>query len=174
MPHTRLVTLDDAPALAELLQANRSFLAPTDPARDDNYFTLEGQLKVIASALKAHEAGRLAPYVVLNDAGAVIGRITLNEIVRGPLQSANVGYWIDSAHNGRGLASAAVREMISLAFDELKLHRLEAGTLLDNRGSQRVLERNGFERFGIAPKLLKINGSWQDHVLFQRLTPHEV
>jgi [ribosomal protein S5]-alanine N-acetyltransferase len=174
MPHIRLLTLDDAPILTELLQVNRSFLAPTDPVRDDSYFTLEGQLKVVAAALKAHERGRLAPYVVLNEAGAVIGRITLNEIVRGPLQSASVGYWIDSAHNGRGLASAAVREIVSVAFDELRLHRLEAGTLLDNLGSQRVLERNAFERFGIAPKLLKINGSWQDHVLFQRLTPHQV
>jgi ribosomal-protein-alanine N-acetyltransferase len=174
MPHIRLVTLDDAPVLTELLQANRSFLAPTDPARDDSYFTIDGQRAVISSALGAHEAGRLAPYVVLNDAGAVIGRITLNDIVRGPLQSAVLGYWVDSGHNGRGLASAAVGEMITLAFDELRLHRLEAGTLLDNFGSQRVLERNRFERFGVAPKLLKINGSWQDHVLFQRLTPHDV
>lgn len=174
MPHIRLLTRDDEAVLTELLQANREFIAPYDPVRDDSYFTIEGQRAVISTALENHEAGRLAPYVVLDDAGLVIGRITLNDIVRGPLQSASLGYWVDAAHNGRGLASAAVREMLALAFDELKLHRLEAGTLLDNVRSQRVLEHNGFERYGVAPKLLKIAGRWQDHVLYQLLTPHEL
>jgi ribosomal-protein-alanine N-acetyltransferase len=174
MPHIRLLTPEDAPVLTELLQTNRDFIAPFDPVRSDSYFTVEGQQAIIATALENHAAGRQGPYVVLNDDGAVIGRITLNDIVRGALQSATIGYWIDAAHNGRGLASAAVAEMISFAFDELKLHRLEAGTLLDNVRSQRVLECNGFERFGIAPKLLKIQGRWQDHVLYQLLTPHEV
>ncbi|MCW2751088.1 MAG: GCN5-related N-acetyltransferase [Aeromicrobium sp.] len=174
MPHIRLVTPDDVPVLTELLNTNRDFLAPFDPVREGSYFTVEGQAEVIALALENHEAGRLAPYVVLNDDGAVIGRITLNDIVRGALQSAAIGYWVDVAHNGRGLASAAVSEMIAVAFDELKLHRLEAGTLLDNVRSQRVLERNGFERYGVAAKLLKIQGRWQDHVMFQLLSPHEV
>jgi ribosomal-protein-alanine N-acetyltransferase len=174
MPHIRLVTLDDIPVLTELLLANREFIAPFDPARDDSYFTIDGQRAVITAALENHGAGRLAPYVVLDDAGLAIGRITLNDIVRGPLQSAVLGYWVDAAHNGRGHASTAVREMLTVAFDELRLHRIEAGTLLDNVRSQRVLERNGFERFGVAPKLLKIAGRWQDHVLYQLLSPHEV
>jgi ribosomal-protein-alanine N-acetyltransferase len=174
MPRIRLVTLDDVPALTELLQTNREFLAPTDPARDDSYFTIDGQQAVIALALESHEAGRLAPYVVLDDDGAVIGRIALNEIVRGPLQSCSLGYFVAENRNGRGLASAAVRDIVHLAFDDLNLHRIQAGTLLDNHGSQRVLERNGFERYGVAPKLLKIAGRWRDHMMFQLLTPHEV
>jgi ribosomal-protein-alanine N-acetyltransferase len=59
--------------------------------------------------------------------------------------------------------------MVSLAFDELGLHRVEAGTLLHNVRSQRVLERNGFVRFGVAPSYLRIAGQWRDHALFQRL-----
>jgi ribosomal-protein-alanine N-acetyltransferase len=51
----------------------------------------------------------------------------------------------------------------------LRLHRAEAGTLVHNIGSQRVLERNGFARYGLAPKYLRIAGRWQDHVLFQRI-----
>ena len=46
---------------------------------------------------------------------------------------------------------------------------VEAGTLVDNHASQRVLEKNGFERFGLARKLLKINGEWRDHILFERI-----
>ena len=59
--------------------------------------------------------------------------------------------------------------MVGVAFGELALHRLEAGTLLDNIGSQRVLEKNGFERIGIARRYLFIGGDWRDHVLFQRV-----
>jgi ribosomal-protein-alanine N-acetyltransferase len=59
--------------------------------------------------------------------------------------------------------------VIDQAFGELGLHRLEAGTLPDNFGSQRVLEKNGFERFGLAHRFLLIAGEWRDHVLFERV-----
>ena len=59
-----------------------------------------------------------------------------------------------------------------VAFAELGLHRIEAGTLLHNVASQRVLERNGFVRFGLAPAYLKIAGSWKDHAMYQVLNPN--
>jgi [ribosomal protein S5]-alanine N-acetyltransferase len=71
-------------------------------------------------------------------------------------------------NSGRGLATAAVRGIIRVAFDELRLHRIQAGTLLHNVRSQRVLERNGFHRFGVSPAYLNIAGRWQDHALYQR------
>jgi ribosomal-protein-alanine N-acetyltransferase len=168
MSATRLVTLDDAPALAELLRLNRDFLAPWEPIRDDDYFTLDGQRLVIEEALRRHQKGSSVPHVIL-DAGRVAGRITLNGIVRGPFQSCTVGYWLSAADNGRGLASAALGHLRHLAFEELGLHRIEAGTLLHNIRSQRVLERNGFVRFGVAPTYLNIAGEWQDHALYQAL-----
>ena len=88
------------------------------------------------------------PHVILDDSGRVVGRITLYEIIRGPFQSGSLGYWVSAKDNGRGLATAAVRDILRLAFDELRLHRVQAGTLLHNVRSQRVLERNGFVRFG--------------------------
>jgi [ribosomal protein S5]-alanine N-acetyltransferase len=164
---TRLVTPDDAPALADLLRANRSFLAPWEPVRDEEYFTVEGQRAAIASALERYGQGTTFPSVILDEAGRVAGRITLNDIVRGPFQSCHLGYWLSAADNGRGLATAAVRDIIRVAFDELGLHRIQAGTLLHNVRSQRVLERNGFARFGVAPAYLNIAGEWQDHALYQ-------
>jgi len=58
---------------------------------------------------------------------------------------------------------------VDWAFSDARLHRLEAGTLLDNRASQRVLEKNGFEPIGIARNYLYINDAWRDHLLFQRI-----
>jgi len=107
-------------------------------------------------------------WLILDD-GEPAGWVGLSNIVRGPLQSAIVSYWMDQAHTGRGLASAAVGEVVEHAFGELEMHRLEAGTLIDNVASQRVLEKNGFERYGLAPRYLLIAGEWRDHILFQRL-----
>ncbi|MBB5868268.1 ribosomal-protein-alanine N-acetyltransferase [Allocatelliglobosispora scoriae] len=163
---TRLVALGDIPALTALRLANRDFLAPWEPARTDDYFTVEAQHAEIATALDRHEQGMTVPHVIV-DGERVVGRITLNDIVRGPFQSCHLGYWVGHADNGRGVASAAVREIVRVAFGELGLHRIQAGTLLHNTGSQRVLERNGFVRFGMAPKYLSIAGAWQDHFLYQ-------
>jgi len=166
----RLITLDDAPVLAELLRVNREFLAPWEPIRHDDYFTVDGQRAVIETALGQYKQGVKFPHVVLDDSGRVVGRITLSEIVRGPFQSCSLGYWVSATDNGRGLATAAVRDIIRVAFHELRLHRIQAGALLHNIRSQRVLERNGFIRFGVAPSYVNIAGRWQHHALYQAVT----
>jgi ribosomal-protein-alanine N-acetyltransferase len=163
----RLITPADAPALAELQRVNRAFLAPFEPVRTDGYFTEAGQRSAIEEALAQYEQGRNLPYVIVAEGAGVVGRITLNGIVRGPFLSCSVGYWVSQSVGGRGVASAALREIIGVAFGELGLHRIQGETLLDNFASQRVLERNGFARIGMAPTFLKIAGRWQDHILYQ-------
>ena len=171
MSVTRLIALDDAPALTKLLQANRDFLAPWDPVRGGEYFTEAGQLAEIRGSLSQYRQGVKLPHVILGESGTLAGRINLNNIVRGAFQSGSLGYWVSATENGRGLATAAVRDMVRLAFGELRLHRVEAGTLPHNVRSQRVLERNGFVRFGMAPNYIKIAGRWQGHILYQLLNP---
>ncbi|SBT51110.1 GNAT family N-acetyltransferase [Micromonospora narathiwatensis] len=166
MTLTRLAALDDAPVLAELLRRNRDFLAPWEPVRGEDYFTADGQRAVLEADLAQHAQGTKLPHVIL-DSGSVIGRITLNGIVRGPFQSCSLGYWVSAGHNGRGFATRAVREIVRVAFEELGLHRVQAETLLHNVRSRRVLKRNGFLPIGLAPAYLNIAGEWQDMDLFQ-------
>ena len=47
---------------------------------------------------------------------------------------------------------------------------LQAGTLVDNVASQRVLTKNGFGEIGLAPRYLQIDGAYRDHILFQLLS----
>ena len=161
----RPVTVGDAAELAALLVENREYLAPWDPIRDESYYTEDGQRQILTDLLRA---GSSIPYAIVRD-GRIAGRVNLNNIVRGPFLSASLGYWVAESAAGRGLASAAVAAVVEAAFTEHGLHRVEAGTLTHNVRSQRVLERNGFTRFGLAPRYLRIAGEWQDHVLFQRL-----
>jgi [ribosomal protein S5]-alanine N-acetyltransferase len=170
MAVTRLITLDDAGPLARLVTANRDYLAPWSPVQADTYFTVDGQRAVLTRDLVANDRGTMLPLAIVDTGGAVCGRINLNSIVRGALQGASVGYWVSASHAGRGLASAAVADVIRAGFGELGLHRLEAATLLHNTPSQRVLARNGFRPFAVAESYLRIAGRWQDHILFQRVT----
>ncbi|MHA7305894.1 GNAT family N-acetyltransferase [Arthrobacter sp. TMN-49] len=166
----RAVDDGDADALAAALTRHRDYLKPWEPVRPESFYTLDGQRKVIADAKEAMAAGR-GLFWVLYDGAQVVGRISLADIVRGAFQNGHLGYWIAQDYQGRGLATAATRFACTAAA-ELGLHRVQAGTLLHNVASRTVLARCGFTTIGAAENYLKINGSWQDHVLFQKiLTP---
>ncbi|MDT7787642.1 MAG: [ribosomal protein S5]-alanine N-acetyltransferase [Pseudonocardiales bacterium] len=79
----RLVTLDDVPDLAELFRRNRDFLAPWEPGRETDFFSVEGQRAVVEEALERHEQGLTYPHVILDDSGHIVGRINLGNVVRG-------------------------------------------------------------------------------------------
>lgn len=164
----RPATMEDADGLARAALRSRAHLEPWEPTRPEDYFTSRAQSARLRSQLEESRAGRAAPWVLDRD-GEIVGAVTLSTIVLGPLRSGNLGYWIGVDHIGRGLATAAVTYACASADTELGLHRVEAGTLLDNVPSQRVLTKCGFEEFGVAPEFLHINGAWRDHRLFQRI-----
>jgi ribosomal-protein-alanine N-acetyltransferase len=155
---------EDGEELAALYAANRDFLAPFEPVRPPEFFTPEGQRERLQRQLE----GETHPFAIL-DGDTIAGTINLFGIVRESIESGTIGYWVDVARNGRGLATGAVGEILDYAFEGLDLHRIEAATLVDNVPSQRVLEKNRFERIGLARNYLRIAGGWRDFVLFQRL-----
>ncbi|WP_406635653.1 GNAT family N-acetyltransferase [Pseudarthrobacter quantipunctorum] len=165
----RLINTGDCEALAELQVRNRDFLSPWGPTRAEDYFTVEGQRADIEAALARHGRGDAMPWVILDDDGAVAGRLTLSGITRGPFQSCNMGYWLSEDRTGKGLATEAVQAALVSAYTELELHRVQAETLVANVASQNVLAKTGFQQYGLAPKYLKIAGTWQDHLMFQHL-----
>lgn len=160
----RAVRPADCEELAALYLANRDFLAPFEPVRPPEFFTVDGQRERLQRQLDAETH----PFVVL-DAGEIAGTINLFNIVRESLQSGTIGYWVDHRRNGRGLATGAVGQIVDYAFEDLDLHRVEAATLVDNVTSQRVLEKNAFERIGLARRFLRIDDEWRDFLLFQRV-----
>lgn len=58
----------------------------------------------------------------------------------------SLGYTIDPAHAGRGYATHLARALLSIAFDDLGLHRVTAGCFADNTPSWRVMERLSMRR----------------------------
>lgn len=174
MTVTRVLSVDDAEEMLAVLVANREFLGSSGPKRTEDFFTVQAQRADLEVALEAHARWVMVPLAILDEQGALIGRININNITRGAAQSATVGYWVSQSHNGRGFASAALADVVDIAFKELRLHRLQADTRLENTASQRVLTRNGFHPFAVAPSYLKIAGRWQDMIMFHLINPDEV
>ncbi|MCT9871000.1 GNAT family N-acetyltransferase [Paenarthrobacter aurescens] len=166
--YLRPLELSDATELAAAYLRNRGHLAPWEPTRSEEFFTVAGQEAAIRAKVDQYAAGNEVPWVITGRRG-ILGMITLTGIVRGPFLNANLGYWIDEECTGKGAASGAVAAVVTMATKELGLHRIQAATLLHNAASQAVLRRCGFERIGHASSYLQIAGEWQDHFLFQRI-----
>ena len=96
----------------------------------------------------------------------LMGGLTLGQVRRGVAQTTTLGYWMGKPHAGKGYMAKAVRAAAGFAFQTLRLHRIEAACLPHNTASIRLLEGVGFTREGYARAYLKINGVWQDHVLY--------
>lgn len=165
----RALAPGDAFALASAYTENRTHLEPWEPVRPDSFFTVEGQAERIDGLLRQADEGAVMPWVFEAPDGRIVGAVTLSGISRGPFCSSYIGYWVAADQQNKGLASAAVRQVCRIARDRAGLHRIEASTLTENTGSQRVLQKCDFEPIGLAPHYLHINGTWRDYRLFQRV-----
>lgn len=160
-------TMADYGAWAEVRALSRKSLVPWEPAwsRDDlSRAMFRRRLRAYAGDVR-DDLGY--SYFISDLSGdAVMGGITLSNVRRGTAQMASLGYWMGRPYTGRGSMTEAVLTLLPYAFGTLRLHRIEAAAMLANLASIRVLEKSGFVREGVARSYLKINGRWEDHILF--------
>ncbi|MEO8778893.1 MAG: GNAT family N-acetyltransferase [Rhodanobacter sp.] len=162
----RLPERADAPNLLRYRLENRERLAPWEPLRAADYYTLEQCRQVAVDAREVALLDRGYPLVLLDpDEQEIRGSVALSNVMRGPFQACLLGYGIGARWHGTGLMHEALEATLAWAFDELDLHRVMANYLPHNERSARLLARLGFEREGYARAYLKIAGQWQDHVL---------
>lgn len=102
-------------------------------------------------------------FVVLSTSRALVGVININDIVRYALQCGQLGYYAFEPYAGQGLMREGLALVVSEAFGELGLHRLEASVQPRNERSLVLLRSLGFSREGLARRYLKIGGRWLDH-----------
>lgn len=152
---------------AALRQASQAYLRPWEPTWPEDDLTRAAFRRRLSIYAREMDAGNAWPFFIFADADqALVGAITLSNVRRGVAEAGTLGYWIGRPYAGQGHATAAVRAMVAHAFDELKLHRVEAACVPTNLASRRVLEKSGFVLEGQARAYLKINGAWADHLLF--------
>ncbi|KOF09659.1 alanine acetyltransferase [Planococcus glaciei] len=162
--YIRNLTVDDAEEMVQLLTRNRDYWAIYEPRHQDSYFTAMVQReKIRESIYQARENREYSFGIFEHESNNMIGHISIYGIKRLPFLSALVGYSIDEACIGKGIATEAVGLVTAFGFEQLRLHRIEAYVSPRNTGSIRVLEKSKYQKEGLLREFLYINGVWEDH-----------
>ncbi|NMO18418.1 GNAT family N-acetyltransferase [Pyxidicoccus fallax] len=157
-------------------EANREHFDPVSPDRPANFFSVTYWRTRLAQDREDFRYDvSLRLFLLPRDeplgSAPIIGNVSLTQIRRGPLQSADLGYALDHRYEGKGYMTEALRALCDYAFGVMRLHRLHANHLPENLKSAAVLERLGFAVEGYARSFLRIDGRWRDHVLTARIAP---
>ena len=156
----------DYQAWAELRAMSRAHLTPFEPQwTHDELSRGAYRERLRRYQREAREDLGYALFIFAEQGRTLVGGISLSSVRRGVTQAASVGYWIGFPHTRKGHVSAALEAVIGYAFDDLRLHRLEAACMPGNVPSLKVLANAGFRQEGLARQLLCINGTWEDHIL---------
>lgn len=159
MPRLEHVRADHGPGLLDFEGENRRYFVASISDRGDDYFAeFDARHRAL---LAEQESGRHAFYVLVDDDGSILGRFNLSGIANG---AAELGYRVAERVAGRGIATAAVRELCELAVTEHGLRVIRARAAHDNLASERVLLKNGFVPIGPAEVGTR-TGVWYERVL---------
>ncbi len=101
----------------------------------------------------------------LLDSNKFIGLFGIN-IGKEKYKNAEIWYKIDKDYWNKGYTTEAVRSILNYGFNDLNLHRIEAGCATENVASIRVLEKVGMKREGMKRKNLPIRGHWKDNYFY--------
>lgn len=159
----------DAHLVHAFYMDNKGFLEPFEEMRPPQFYTLAFQKKCLEIEEISFLKGKMVRFWLFlkqHESEAcrdVIGTVSLSNIMRGAFQSCFIGYKMDHRHLNHGYMTEAISEVIRIAFNDMHLHRIEANIMPKNKPSLRVVEKLGFENEGLAKKLIKINGKWEDH-----------
>ncbi len=163
----RLPEMRDHTAWATLRRQGEGFLRAWEPSWSSDHFSRRAFRNRVYWAWRARDEGKaLALFLVRREDSRLMGAITLDNIRRGPSQSAQVGYWIGPEFARQGLMREALEAVAEHAFTALDISRIEAACLPENVASRTLLERTGFREEGLAERDLQIDGLWRDHVLY--------
>lgn len=161
----RLHRRADAKVWAEVRAANEEWLRPwegTSPLGPRRPSTFSTMLRHLNSEFKA---GRMYPFAIDYQRNYV-GQLTIGNVIRGSLEGAYIGYWIDGRVAGRGIMPTAVAMALDFGLTTAGLHRIEIAIRPENAASIRVVEKLHMHREGTRERYLHIAGDWRDHLIF--------
>jgi ribosomal-protein-alanine N-acetyltransferase len=164
----RPVRLRDGGAWAAIRSRDERHLAPWEPDTPG----LWAQRNTVAEwparwgALRSlGRRGLGLPFAITLD-GEFAGQVMVGNVVRDPLWSAYVGYWVGSHAVLGGVTTAAVALVLDHCFGPVGLHRIEATVRPENIASRRVLDKLGFREEGLFRRYLNVDGAWRDHLCY--------
>lgn len=154
---------EDAEELFTLTDANRADLRQWLPWLD-SCTSPEDTRKNIESGLRAAVEGTALPLCIWFE-GHIVGVTGFNEISKAN-RIGHIGYWLGSAHTGRGIMTASVRALVDCGFDTLGLNRVTINVATGNARSRAVAERLGFWLEGIAREAEWLYDHFEDQAVY--------
>lgn len=167
----RILDEDNAQSVSDYYLRNRDFHQPWFSERNDEIFTARQQRKNLEVELRDFNIGRALPFwlTLKADPQRIIGRFALTNMIHGSFRSCIASWHLDRKLTGHGYAAEAGQAAIEAAFNDYKLHRIEANILPANDRSINLAEQLGFELAGYENRYLEINGEWEDHLHYVKL-----
>lgn len=159
----------DAGAWVQLRRRNEDWLRPWEATPPGHVVeaspTARTYLGMHRELHRQARAGAALPFGVFL-ADRLAGQLTIGNVVRGSLNSAYAGYWVDREVAGRGLMPVALALALEHCFGAAGLHRVEANIRPENAASRRVVEKLGFRCEGLRERYLHIDGAYRDHLCY--------
>lgn len=155
---------DDAERLYEAARESVEDVFPWLPWCHPAYSMGEA-IEWIGSRAPLASRGLDYSFAIVGPDGRFLGGCGINQI-NSVHRFGNLGYWVRTSESGRGIASAAARQVADFAFDRTELERLEIVCAVGNVRSQRAAERAGARREGILRHRLLLRGEAIDAVMY--------
>ena len=154
---------DDVAAFHAATTESKRELIPWMPWCHDNFSLAETEAWIARQS--SPPPRNEFEFLIVDDSGRLLGACGINQVDRTNLR-ANIGYWVRSSAAGRGVATAALRQIVDWARDNTDLRRLEILIAVGNMASIRVAEKAGAVREGILRSRLLLLGRFHDAALF--------
>jgi len=153
-PEFRLMRPNDSEMLFKLISENRDRIKRYFPITVNKTNTLEEVKKYLLEFSGKMGKKQLYPFGLFHDSELMAVVLIKNIDWRVP--KCELGYYIDKAHEGKGVMTVLVNNTLAYCFDELKMNKVFLRISPDNHASIKVAEKTGFEKEGLLRKEFKI------------------
>ena len=158
--------IEDAEEVYQLIDSQRDHLGEW-LAWVHRTTSVRHTLDFIQTSIKFNAGGQKLTFFIKKD-NQIIGSLGF---VRIDIQNkkAEIGYWLDQNHTGKGIVSKSCRQLIHFGFQTLNLNKLIIKAIQENTASLAIPERLGFSRDGIMREEVWMHDRFYNKVVFSLL-----
>jgi len=162
----RPVGISDAPALYAAIDRNRARLREWLPWIHPSYGF--DDLTAFLRERMPENAARNSLTTCIWAGDELCGSIGLH-LIDARNRNTSIGYWLDAAHEGRGIMTRVCRALVTEGFRNYGLHRIEIRCATGNAKSAAVPQRLGFTEEGVLRQAEWLYDHWVDLRVFSML-----
>ena len=122
-----------------IVDIRSTIIAPPEPEPE----VIIGEINNIGGFTE-YDNGEMIPMLIKDANGTICGRINVRDIDQNT-ESGELGYRVGHAFGSKGIASNAVRKLLTYLAENSSLKYVDAYALVGNVGSNKILSNTGFD-----------------------------